>query len=278
MSMSRRTFLKVALRGTAAMSVAALGGTVYTTRVEPVALEVTRLTVRLPNLPPQLAGVTLAQVSDVHFGMWMKYDYALSVAEKVNELNPDFVAVTGDFVSRIDPGTPDEISGWLRTFNAPVYASLGNHDHWTDANIVSEAVQNGGAALLRNANAAFERDGQTLFIAGVDDIWERQQDLDAALNGVPQDGAVILLAHEPDYADAVREDGRVGLQLSGHSHGGQVRLPLVGAPLLPYLGTKYSIGMYELGAMRVYVNRGVGMIAPYVRLGCPPEITLITLE
>jgi uncharacterized protein len=278
MPMSRRTFLKVGLRGTAAMSLVALGGTYYSTQVETVALEVTRLTVRMRNLPPSLSGVTLAQVSDIHFGNWMKRDHALSIADKVNELNPDFVAITGDFVSRIDPNTPDDISTWLQTFNAPVYAILGNHDHWTDADVVAEAVRAGGATMLRNANTTFERDGAVLHIAGVDDIWENQQDLDVALDGVPQDVAVLLLAHEPDYADTVREDGRVSLQLSGHSHGGQIRLPVVGAPRLPWLGEKYNMGRYDLDNMTVYTNRGVGMVAPFVRFGCPPEITLITLE
>jgi uncharacterized protein len=277
MPMSRRTFLKYALRGTAGASLVALGGTYYSTRIEPLSMDVTRLTVTLPNLPPTLAGVTLAQVSDIHFGNWMKREHALLIAEKVNELNPDLVAITGDFVSRIDPETPDDISAMMQTFNAPVHAILGNHDHWTSADTVAAAVRDGGANMLRNANTTFERDGAVLHVAGVDDIWENKQDLEAALNGIPQDAAVLMLAHEPDYADTVREDGRVGLQLSGHSHGGQVRLPLIGAPMLPWLGEKYSMGLYDVDGMAVYTNRGVGMVGPYVRFGCPPEITLITL-
>jgi predicted MPP superfamily phosphohydrolase len=278
MPMSRRTFLKVGLRGTAAMSLVALGGTLYSTRIETLAVEVTRVNVQMRNLPPSLSGVKVAQISDIHFGHWMNQDHALSIAAKVNELNADFVAVTGDFVSHIDPHTPDDISEWLQAFNAPVFSVLGNHDHWTDADAVTEAVQSGGATMLRNANTTFERDGAVLHIAGVDDIWENQQDLDASLDGIPQDAPVLLLAHEPDYADTVNEDGRVSLQLSGHSHGGQIRLPVIGAPRLPWLGEKYSIGRYDLDNMTVYTNRGVGMIAPYVRFGCPPEITLITLE
>jgi hypothetical protein len=235
------------------------------------------MTLQMPNLPPTLEGVTLAHVSDIHFGNWMKRDHAMSIAAKVNELNPDFVAVTGDFVSHIDPETPGDIADWIASFNAPVYASLGNHDHWTHANTVSEAVRSGGATLLRNANTVFERDGAALHIAGVDDVWEGKQDLDSALHGIANHTAVLLLAHEPDFADVVREDGRVGVQLSGHSHGGQVRLPLIGPPILPWLGVKYNMGLYDLNGMSVYVNRGLGMVAPYVRFGCPPEITLMTL-
>jgi hypothetical protein len=257
--------------------VTALGGTIWTTHIEPFAVEITCVTLQMPNLPPALEGVTLAHVSDIHFGNWMKRDHAMSIAAKVNELNPDFVAVTGDFVSHIDPETPGDIADWIASFNAPVYASLGNHDHWTHANTVSDAVRSGGAMLLRNTNTVFERDGAALYIAGVDDVWERQQDLDTALHGIDHGGAVLLLAHEPDYADVVREDGRVGVQLSGHSHGGQVRLPLIGPPILPWLGVKYNMGLYDLNGMSVYVNRGLGMVAPYVRFGCPPEITLMTL-
>jgi predicted MPP superfamily phosphohydrolase len=143
--------------------------------------------------------------------------------------------------------------------------------------VVAQAIQDGGARLLLNGHIALTREDATLYLAGVDDIWERQHDLSAALSGIPTNAPVVLLAHEPDYADEVTLTGKVGLQLSGHSHGGQVRLPLVGALELPWLGEKYDMGLYDVGGMALYVTRGVGMIAPHVRFNCRPEIAQIEL-
>jgi hypothetical protein len=117
-----------------------------------------------------------------------------------------------------------------------------------------------------------------LWLAAVDDVWEGQADLDAALAGAPPGATAVLLAHEPDFADTVAADGRAALQLSGHSHGGQVRLPLLGPPVLPYLARRYPAGLYRAGRMQLYVTRGVGVIAPPVRFNCRPEVTVITLE
>jgi hypothetical protein len=276
--MTRRSFLKAALYTSLGISLTGLGGTIYATRLEPYGLAVTRVDVPLRNLARAFAGMKLAQISDLHLGEWMTPQRETAIVQTVNALNPDVVLITGDFVSLVDDAIADELTEMLRGFAAPVYACLGNHDHWTDAPTVSAAVLRAGVQLLRNEHAVIARGNQALYIAGVDDIWERQHDLDAALAGIPQDSAVILLAHEPDYADEVALDGRVGLQLSGHTHGGQVRLPFVGAPLLPRLGQKYSAGLFQVGEMALYVNRGVGMIAPYVRFGCAPEITLLTLQ
>jgi hypothetical protein len=132
-----------------------------------------------------------------------------------------------------------------------------------------------GITVLRNAAREVEAG---LWVAGVDDVWEQHADLDDALAGVPAGAAVVLLAHEPDYADTVAADGRVGLQISGHSHGGQVRWPLFGPPILPYLATKYYTGQYQVGDMWLYVNRGVGLISPAVRFNCRPEVTFLTLR
>jgi uncharacterized protein len=275
MRLSRRTFL----RGVLGLSAGVLGGVVYSTKVEPQVLDTTRLTVALPHLPPALAGLTIAQISDLHFGEWMTLERATQIVETVNALNPDVVVVTGDFFSVIHDRALVALDTSFRQLRAPhgVYAILGNHDHWTDAPTVDQAVRATGMTLLRNEHVVIERDGAQLYLAGLDDIWEQQHDLEAALDGIPAESPVILLAHEPDYADTAATDGRVGLQLSGHSHGGQVRLPGQGALQLPYLGQKYDAGKYEIEQMTLYVNRGVGMIAPYVRFGCPPEITFITL-
>ena len=154
-------------------------------------------------------------------------------------------------------------------------ACLGNHEHWTDADAVAGALADAGITVLRNA-AQEIREG--LWVAAVDDVWEQHADLEKALDKVPTGATIVLLAHEPDYADEVAADGRVSLQLSGHSHGGQVRLPFVGPPALPYLGRKYPAGLYRVGGTWLYVNRGVGALGPPVRFNCRPEVTLLTLR
>jgi predicted MPP superfamily phosphohydrolase len=131
--------------------------------------------------------------------------------------------------------------------------------------------------VLHNEALTLNINGAGFTLAGVDDVWSGQPDLRAALNQVPPDSPTLLLAHEPDFADISAQDGRVALQLSGHTHGGQVRLPGVGALILPYLGQKYDIGLRQVGQMWVYTSRGVGLIGPPIRLNCPPEITEITL-
>jgi len=203
----------------------------------------------------------------------------MDIAAVVNAQHADLIVMTGDFVNGLWPSAVADIAAILDALQAAdgVYAILGNHDHWTDAPTIRRAIEASRAHLLSNTSATIRRGSANLFLLGVDDIWEQQHDLDAALAGIPPDAATILLAHEPDFADEAAATNRIGLQLSGHSHGGQVRLPVKGALILPYLGEKYDQGLYDVNGMALYVNRGLGMIAPFVRFGCPPEITHITL-
>jgi uncharacterized protein len=277
---SRRRFLKLAGGSVLSVGLVGIGSATWVTRIEPYAVEVTYLTIPLPHLDMRFNGTTLVQISDLHLGDWMTLERMQGIIETVNNLQPDVIAVTGDFVSRIWPGTPGEITQILRSLQAreAVVTILGNHDHWTNNRTVSQAILDAGVSLLTNANIALHREDAALYFAGVDDIWERQHDLDAALAGIPTESPIVLLAHEPDYVDEVALSGRVGLQLSGHTHGGQVRVPGRGAMILPTLGEKYDMGLFDVGGMALYVNRGVGMIAPHVRFNCRPEITHITLR
>ncbi len=271
---SRRKFLSYA-----SMGGVGIGSATWATDVDQLALETTSTTIPLPNLPPVFDSLTIAHISDLHFGDWMNRERITAVIEGVNALQPDVIAVTGDFVSIIWDDTPALISETLAALHAreAVVVVLGNHDHATNAQVVGQAVRDGRARLLINEHMTLQRDGAALYFAGVDDIWFRQHDLDATLSGIPSNAPVVLLAHEPDFADEVTPTGKVGLQLSGHSHGGQVRLPFIGAPVLPRLGEKYDMGLYDLGSMALYVTRGVGMVPPYVRLNCRPEIARIEL-
>jgi hypothetical protein len=277
---SRRAFLRASLQVVGGGALVTSGSAAYAFVAEKEWVAVERVTLDLPRLPAAFDGYRLAQISDLHFGSAVRPEYLLEACQQVSALTPDAIVITGDFVSRLNNGEADWVTRAVHALSAPdgVYATLGNHDWWEHAETVSAAVEQGGGTLLRNRHVRLERLGGSLYLAGVDDIWEGQHDLAAALTGIPSGAGVVLLAHEPDFADEVAADGRVDLQLSGHSHGGQVRLPIIGAPLTPRLGKKYKHGWYRVGPLQVYTNRGLGLARPAVRINCRPEITLFTLR
>jgi predicted MPP superfamily phosphohydrolase len=268
--------LKLMGAGLAASGACALCGACDALYIEPGWIKLQRIKVQLRGLPRRLDGFTIAQLSDLHRGPDVAAEHITKAVDLALRQAPDVVALTGDFVT----GSADYAASCAAAL-APVarggkaFACLGNHDHWTDPEAVETAIASVGVDLLRNDGRQLA-DG--LWLAAVDDVWEQQADLERALRSVPAGVGAVLLAHEPDYADAVALDGRVGLQLSGHSHGGQVRLPLLGPVVLPYLAEKYNCGLYELDGLSLYVNRGVGLIQPAVRFNCSPEVTLITLR
>lgn len=266
--------LRAGATGTALIA----AGGAYSTWLEPHWLSIETVSIPLRRLPPQFAGFTLAQISDVHRSLYVAEADIRAAVEAVNRLTPDVVVLTGDFVTN-DAALAESCAPVLGALQARsgVYAILGNHDHWTNADEVERALQTQPITVLRNAAVPIERDGARLWIAGVDDVWEHHADLDRALRLVPAAQTTILLAHEPDYADLAAQYP-IDLQLSGHSHGGQVRLPFFGPPVLPHLGRKYPHGLYQLGPLQLYTNRGLGVISPPVRFNCQPEITLLTLR
>jgi len=158
-----------------------------------------------------------------------------------------------------------------------VLTVLGNHDAWTDVNIVTAALQEHRIPVLRNDVSLIEQKNSRLWIAGVEDVSTGEAKIWQAVKKRPAGEATILLAHEPDYADEVSQYN-VDLQLSGHSHGGQVRFPVFGPLVLPALGRKYPMGLRRIGGLQLYTNRGIGMIEIPLRVNCPPEVTLFTLR
>jgi predicted MPP superfamily phosphohydrolase len=167
----------------------------------------------------------------------------------------------------------------------PVYAALGNHDLWEDVDVIMHYLREGGAHVLRNAGVQLEAG---LWLGAVDDTWSGRPDLAAALAEAPRGAASILLAHEPDYFDRVLAlDAPIVAQLSGHTHGGQVRIPTLTpqagglysyAPRLPNYGKRYPIGLHRRGSRMVYTNRGLGSYPIPVRINCRPEITVYELQ
>jgi hypothetical protein len=186
--------------------------------------------------------------------------------------------LTGDYVwHEVEPVF--ELMPTLAGLNAKygVHASLGNHDLWTDVKVVTQAFERERLPLLVNQGMAISVGKETLYLAGLDDGWSGKPDLAAALADWSQDDITLLLMHEPDLAPRYAADKRIHLQLSGHSHGGQVRLPFYGALILPYLSWKYPMGLYNLDGMWLYTNRGLGTTNVPLRVNCAPEITELTL-
>ncbi len=257
---------------------AALGGSVYTALIEPQWLSVERIDVPLARLPRELDGYMIAQLSDLHHGPYVGNAEIRSAVEATNQLHPDAIVLTGDYITR-EADRMDDCARELGALTAPdgVYATLGNHDHWSSPEHIARALEINSIPVLMNDAVPIERNGARLWIAGVDDVWQRRADLDLALRHVPATEATVLLAHEPDYAELAKRYP-IDLQLSGHSHGGQVRLPFYGAPILPYLAKIYPIGLQRADAMWVYTNRGIGVVSPPVRFNCRPEVTLLTLR
>ncbi len=278
MGVSRRSFLKLAGMTVAGTCLLGIGGYQYSTRIEPNRLVVEPVQVPIKNLKPGLEGFRIVQLSDIHLHPFIQIEFVEKAVELVNNLKPDLITLTGDYVYE-GADSVFELAPVLASLNAKygIFAVLGNHDLWTDAAVVRAGLEREGVSVLVNQGVTLSVGRDNIYLAGLDDVWSGQPDLSAALDGSATDIPVILLAHEPDFADMSALDGRVSLQLSGHSHGGQVRLPGVGAPILPYLGQKYEQGVYRVNNMWVYTNRGLGVIPPPVRLNCPPEITEITL-
>lgn len=274
---SRRKFLRYALWGGAGL----LGGrALLSLLLERHWLTVYRVTVPLPHLPPALHGFTICQLSDLHRGPVVSEEHIRRAADIAMSLNADLIVVTGDFVSGAATNAPScaaALSGLRARYG--VYGVLGNHDYWTrDVEAVVDAVTRSGIQLLTNRAVRLNVQGFNWWLCGVDDVWAGEPDLDAALQYVPDGAFRILLCHEPDFADEAAKRN-IPLQISGHSHGGQVRLPLIGAPVLPFWGRKYPIGLQRVknSSTLVYTNVGVGCIVPAVRLNCRPEVTLMTL-
>ncbi len=253
--------------------------------LEPRNLVAEHVNVQLSRLPEAFHGFRIAQISDVHFGPYMGKAGLERAVQLAQSFRPDLLALTGDFVSHPFFGTNGPRGArhaepcaevLSKVTGIPVLAVLGNHDHWNNAGIVEGALLDRGIKVLRNDAVPLERDSQRIWVSGIDDALVRTANLSQALRNIPPSEATILLAHEPDFPDYAASFP-VDLQLSGHSHGGQVRLPGLGALVLPEMAEKYPIGLNRVGALQVYTNRGLGVINPPVRFQCPPEVTFVTL-
>ncbi len=281
---TRREFLRAALKWSAGagLATAAYGGFFERTHVV-----VRRVEVPLERLPEAFDGLTIAQLSDLHYHPYFSASVIRHAVEVVVKLEPDMIALTGDFVTvpalrKYDRKAAENAvpcADLLTPLKAKLgrFAVLGNHDSHTDPELVTEALSDRGIRVLHNEAVPIERDGARIWIAGVGDVLTGFSNLDATLKPIPSSDRVILLAHEPDFADEAARHS-VDLQLSGHSHGGQVSLPLVGPPVLPEMGRKYPRGLRRVRRTALYTNVGLGTIIVPIRVLAAPEVTLLTLR
>jgi predicted MPP superfamily phosphohydrolase len=239
-----------------------------------------RLDVEMPGLSRAWDGYRLAHLTDLHLGQWLSPARLEGVVDLTNGLEPDLIALTGDFLSYDLDGSARDLEHAFGRLSAPdgVFAVLGNHDHWVGASRVRSLLERCAIRELRNDVATLRRGDSVLHLAGVDDVMVHQDDLEQVVRRLPPGGPAILLAHEPDFADRAARTGRFGLQLSGHSHGGQIVLPRFGPLVRGPHCWKYPIDRYQVGTMTLYTNRGLGSNMWWVRVNCPPEIALITLR
>lgn len=284
--LTRRQFLKRWLSAGAGGGLA-LGG--YVSLSEPHQIVLEQVEIRLRRLPEAFDGFTIAQLSDIHFLEFTGRHHVESAVNIIQQHRPDLVLLTGDFVSvplirtaaasAKAAGLAEPCADVLRALHTPFgsIATLGNHDHYTDPEIVTSALQRRGIKVLRNASMPLERDGARIWLVGVEDAFFGKFDPATLLRGIPPAETTIFALHEPDPADLTARYA-IDLQLSGHSHGGQVRFPLIGPPILPALARKYPMGLYRIRDLQLYTNRGLGVVGVPFRLDCPPEITLITLR
>lgn len=279
--LTRREFLKIMALSAGGTFVT--GGAVYYygTRLEPENIEIKPVALTLPRLAPEFEGFRLVQISDIHFDdIVMTHDRLQHIVDLVAEQRPDAIAITGDYVTFAAKRFQDSLVSALSRLAglATTITVLGNHDHWVNASLLREMFQATDVFEARNRIMTLERDGALLHLCGVDDFMEKHDDLERVLDRLPDEGAAILLVHEPDFADTSAKSGRFDLEISGHSHGGQVVIPLLGPPIVPVYGTKYHTGLYKVGSMYHYTTRGVGVVPPRIRLNCRPEVTVFTLH
>ncbi len=250
-------------------------GAGYALAVEPRRIQLHLHNLHFSDLPVGLEGLSIGQLSDLHLGHRYSFTNAQRAIDLLLAAQPDLIVLTGDLVQTRSAiaRLPDVVS----RLHAPlgIYAVPGNHDYWEGMPHIADMLREHRIQLLINRHQVIERNGARLLLVGVDDHWDGRPDLALALGGAPEHDFRLLLAHCPDIADEAAAFG-FHLQLSGHTHGGHVRAPGLGPLCLPRHGWRYDMGHFQVGAMQLFVSRGIGGIP--LRFGCPPEVNLFRLH
>lgn len=284
----RRLTRRALLRGCAGGLAALAAGAAYAHYVEPFWPALERVSLDLPCLDPALVGLRIIQLSDLHLATRVSARYLREQLQRCRDLAPDLFVLTGDYITNGDQAWLRELGSLMSVLRAPLgaFAVLGNHDFavYSDArgpgNLgiaarISEMLAGAGVTVLRNESHVLTKGGAALQLAGLEDLWSGECDPEQAFVDVDRNLPCIALAHNPDSIDVLRDTPCAWI-LSGHTHGGQVRIPFFGAPILPVRHREYDEGLFAVASQRLYVNRGLGYLLR-VRFNCRPEITEFTL-
>jgi hypothetical protein len=275
---SRRSFLK--------WSAAGVGGlALYSAEIARHELTVEERTIHLKRLPDAFRGMRIVQISDFHYEVFTEPFFLREMVRRVNQLRPDMVLLTGDFITQVPHFHSMPIRAMVKCaailseIACPLrYASLGNHDEGIGPRHVIGPLEEHGIPVLWNRFIPLERDGQRLWLGAVGSACVQDAHPESAVPkaSLRDNEPIILMAHEPDILPEVARYN-VDLMLSGHTHGGQVRVPFLPPFVLPPFGQRYVEGLFRYGPTQLYVNRGIGTVGLPLRLFCPPEITVFTL-
>ena len=274
--MNRRRFFRIAGRTAAVIAIG------YPTIAEPYWPMVERHNVVIEGLPPGLDGLRLGIMADFHRGRFVNAGTIAHAAGLLNAEGTDLILLVGDFVEGDEsyvPSCMSALSGLRAALG--VYAVMGNHDCMIHRRVLSRGLKRAGIRLLVNERVELNWNNQRFHLAGIDDVLFGNPDPERTLKDVPTDEVTLMAVHEPDFADRLHAHAAwIPLQISGHSHGGQFRVPFLGSLLLPPLARKYPIGLQSVegAARQVYTTRGVGTAFFPIRFNCRPEITVLTLS
>lgn len=257
---------------------------IWSFAVEPASLRTQDYEIAAPRWPAPCDGVRVAVLADLHVGSPFNGPAKLQrIRELTQRARPDLILLAGDFViqgvagGRFSP--PELIASELRSLSAPlgVWAVLGNHDWWLDAPRVQRAFESVGIRVLEDAAVSVDRESCRFWVAGISDFWEGRHDVARALSSVPDSAPVIAFTHNPDVFPSI--PARVSLTIAGHTHGGQVYVPLVGRPIVPSnYGQRYAVGHVVEENRHLFVSSGLGTSIIPVRFLVPPEISIVVLR
>lgn len=279
---TRRSFLKKSLYS---MIGSAFMLATYSSFIERNWVEIKEIELRSPRIPSSFQGVRIVQFSDVHFGHYLDLDQLQEIVQQINSTKPDLICFTGDLIDQeFTRAEANKVATIFQQLKAPLgkVAILGNHDYWGNSQLVEECFQQAGFQLLKNHTINISKGNESIYITGLDDVMEGYPDIKKVMKQISHDSKSyhILLVHEPDYADFA-SNYPIDLQLSGHSHGGQVNLPFLGPIITPPISRRYPRGLYENihnKSLTLYTNRGIGTTILPIRFFCRPEITVFTLR
>lgn len=277
---SRRDFIKKGLKTLFSLAGLMIGSGFYARNIEPFWLSITHHEILHLSIPKGFNGIKVLQFSDTHLGFHYQLSDLQKAVQVINDLQPDIVVFTGDLLDNPNQfHEQNQTIAILKEVKAPLgkYSVYGNHDHGGyGTENYARMMKESGFILLKNSSRNINYQNEQITIAGIDEPMLGNPDWEQTLSQHKDNQFCLLLSHAPDLANVAQKHG-VSLQLSGHSHGGQVKLPLFGPLMKPLFAHNYFEGLYNLAPLTLYVNRGLGTTRLPIRLLSRPEISLFTL-